>query len=112
MNQLKVCSKCHLELPIDQFTVTNQAKSYRRGHCRSCESARVRAYYAASPDYRAKTKANSTKQAKANPERAAVWRRRADIKRRFGITVEQYNQLLAAQGGACALCGATVCLRF
>lgn len=106
MKQMKVCSKCHLELPIDRFTVTNAAKGYRRGHCKTCESARVRAYYAANPDYRSRCAANSTKQAKSNPMRHAIWRRRSDLKRRFGITPDQYDQLLAAQGRACALCGA------
>ena len=105
--ELKVCSKCHLELPISKFSVVDKARQRRRAHCADCESARVRAYYAASPEYRTKTKANSTKQAKANPERAAVWRRRADINRKFGLTTDQFDQLLAAQRSACALCGAT-----
>lgn len=31
----------------------------------------------------------------------------AALKRKFGITLEQYEQLLAAQGGACSVCGKT-----
>ena len=31
--------------------------------------------------------------------------RRKNLKDRYGITVEQYEEMLAAQGGKCALCG-------
>ena len=104
---LKACNKCHLELPLSSFTITNHAKGWRLGRCKACASARVRAYYAANEGYRAKSKANSTKQAKANPVRAAVWRRRADLKRKYGLTPDQFDQLFEVQGRKCALCGAT-----
>lgn len=31
------------------------------------------------------------------------------IKGRYGITSEQYHEILASQGGGCAICGTTVC---
>lgn len=33
--------------------------------------------------------------------------RSATFMRRYGITLEQYNEMLDAQGGACAICGET-----
>lgn len=104
--ELKVCNKCHLELPLSSFTVTNKAKGWLLGSCKSCAAARVRAYYAANPDYRAKTKANAAKQAKANPERHAYRARKAKLKADYNLTLEQFDQLLEGQKGCCALCGA------
>lgn len=101
----KVCNKCRLELPIAEFAITDRSRGYRKGHCRACESARLRAYYAANPEYRAKTKANSAEWIKKNPEAFAVVRRRVALKRNYGLTLEQFDQMVAAQGGKCALCG-------
>lgn len=41
---------------------------------------------------------------KANPERWALHQRRAHLKRRYGITIEQYDEMLARQDGRCAFC--------
>ena len=102
----RICSKCHLEKPIANFGVTNAAKGWRRGFCKACESARVRAYYASNAGYREKAKANSTKQAKADPARRARHARKTKLKTDYGISPAQFDQLLAAQDGKCALCGA------
>ena len=42
-----------------------------------------------------------------NPERATYLRRRWMLREKYGITPEQYDEMLAAQGGGCAICGRT-----
>jgi hypothetical protein len=37
--------------------------------------------------------------------RTPVKEKDRDLQRKFGITLEQYNEMLAAQNGVCALCG-------
>lgn len=55
---------------------------------------------------------DGTKAAKA--ARMREWRRRnllhaknTEMKRRYGITLAQYSDMLSQQGGGCAICGAT-----
>lgn len=43
---------------------------------------------------------------RANPEKAALAQRRSDLKRKYGISLERYEEMLAEQAGGCALCGA------
>lgn len=43
-----------------------------------------------------------------DPEvRKSFWAR--NLRRKFGITVEQYEEMLEAQEGGCAICGTTDC---
>ena len=41
---------------------------------------------------------------KANPERFARNQRRSLLKKRYGITPEQYDEIFKRQGGVCAIC--------
>ena len=40
-----------------------------------------------------------------NPDKVALKDRRRALKMRYGMTLDDYNRLLASQGGGCAVCG-------
>jgi len=40
-----------------------------------------------------------------NKEKVKSKNRKADLKRRFGITIEKYNQMLKQQNNVCCICG-------
>jgi hypothetical protein len=42
-----------------------------------------------------------------NPEQIAEIERRSKFKRQYGISLEQYDEMLENQGGGCAICGTT-----
>jgi len=47
-----------------------------------------------------------------DPEKRAEWaakERNRHLKRKYGLSAETYNNLLASQNGGCAICGATEC---
>lgn len=41
----------------------------------------------------------------ANPKRVRLEWRKADLKRKFGMSIDTYYEMLRAQDGACAICG-------
>lgn len=80
----KQCSRCKLYYPITNFRLKGTLKSgiiRRHSHCRIC--ARV--------DHPIRT-----------PEEDRI-----RTVGKYGLTVLQWNEMFAAQGGACALCRST-----
>lgn len=76
------CPKCGEDKPADEFASDRTQRSGRNGYCRACRAAWAREHRRRDPaaDHRAR------------------------LRRRYGITPEQYDTMLAEQGGRCAIC--------
>lgn len=83
------CSKCREIKPYDQFSRRGQSDGVvlYKSKCKPCNAAQAREWYS------------------RNSERGLTNRRRLQLKADYGITPEQYEAMLTAQGGVCAICG-------
>ena len=80
----KICTKCNQELPLEDFyktgRKTDKDPNQRHSVCKTCTIARLKANY--------------------NPETY----RRQHLRRKYDISLEEYNEMLLLQGGNCAVC--------
>ncbi len=112
---MKRCKKCGAVKPMSDFHRDAAANDGRRNECKVCNLAAQTAKRRANPQA---NRDRVRQWQRANPEKVAArraayvasgWRsisnRKSHLKRRFGLTLEQYDEMLRSQGGGCALCG-------
>lgn len=99
----KICTDCKIEKPITEFGKQGQHKDGLNSWCKKCMSKRQKIYQ---KKYRASGKANVTRNKWYNNNRKKYNRMllKSHLKRHYGITVEQYEQMLANQNCVCAIC--------
>lgn len=111
---LKRCKVCGEEKPLSDFAKIKGGLHGRRNWCRPCAAEhlrqwreknrdRVQAYtqeYNKRPERREKHRERSRARYHANKDRA----RNDYLVREFGISLTEYNDLLVAQNGSCAIC--------
>lgn len=80
----KTCPCCRRALPRDAFHTSCKNKDGLQSYCKSCSKIRTRD--------RSKTPARRE------------WHRRWQYADKYGLTIEQYDQLLVAQNNSCTVC--------
>lgn len=83
MKTEKRCTRCKQIKPLDAFHFEKARREGRSVWCRQCKNFYVKEYR------------------KANPIIDRIKR----LKKRFGLTLEEYDKLFKKQNGICAVCG-------
>lgn len=91
---MRTCSKCREKKEELDF-------SQRNGWCKKCKMLNEREYRRTR---RSKINARRRQFYRDNPEHYAAIMHKERLKRRYGLTVADYDQMFASQGGVCALC--------
>ena len=87
---MKICTKCGAEKQDECFYLDSRAPDGFRNPCKECSGKTQRAY-------------RKKEQGKDN-----LFFQRNNLKYRFGITPEEKQEMLRAQGGKCAICGEVI----
>lgn len=98
---MRLCFKCEVERPEDEFYLDKTRTSGLDNVCKPCRQARRRERYAANHNG-AKDKARESYARNTEAFRHAQFVQR--LWRVYRLTEVQFNWLLDSQGGVCALC--------
>ena len=81
----KHCKGCDTTKPIDEFYLRNKTSMRRHSTCKECDKNRISKTYWEDP---------------------SVYQN-SHLKRNYGITLNDYNQMLTEQNDSCAICKTT-----
>jgi hypothetical protein len=110
---MKRCKKCGELKPLTEFHRATGMADGHRSECKECHRVRMRAWYQANREraiaevkrWQQENKDQLHAYRKQYRQRRKMEERDAYLRRTFGIFQADYEELLARQGGGCAICG-------
>jgi len=82
----KQCKRCFVKKPLSLFFKDSRAKDKKRAYCKQCDRIR----------------ADSWKE--SNKERVAQYNSNYKLQYNYGLSIEEYEELLSKQNNKCAIC--------
>jgi len=91
---MKVCSRCKVRKPLGDFHNSSKSPDGKQGYCKQC----VKEHQQGRPRQSAEASAKWY----ANGGNRKI--RDRNLRKQYGITLEQYEEMRDVQNGVCAIC--------
>ena len=104
---MRVCNKCKVEKPLSEYGKDKNGLDGYTYLCKECRRAANKAWRAANKDKVKEINLRSKDRRKNyyNSGKGVESSRRAHLKRKFNMTLEEYNVMSEAQDHKCYICG-------
>ena len=106
---MKTCTACNIYKEFSYFAKNKLGKDGLHSKCRVCQREYRRSWYVSNKE---NARAINKKWADNNPSHSKEWyqknklnQRDQQLRKQFGITLEQYDQMLLIQDSKCKICG-------
>ena len=86
---IRVCKECKVAQPLQEYHKCSANKGGRKPVCRTCNNLKTR-------------EARRLKGRTETPEQRRKW----SLKAKYGISLEDYTELMVLQNGKCKICNA------
>lgn len=103
----KFCTGCNKTKPLSDYHIDRSEKDGHRFQCKECRNAKQKEYAKNNKQLIKERNKKRAKYRKAYYQSPAGIEssRRAHLKRMFGITLEEYDQMSEEQNHVCDICG-------
>lgn len=106
----QTCTTCKAEKPLADYWKDSSRRSGHYPVCKPCSAAAKRASERRVKErdpaaFTARHKEYKRRYAARHPERMREADRRRRLAHKYGLTVKQYDDMVAAQQGQCGVCG-------
>jgi Recombination endonuclease VII len=101
---MKKCSKCGVQKPLSEFTKKKTNKDGFDLWCKYCKSAAHKNWIQSNQPQKKKCVLRALQWNLKNKEKRQIIVKRNNYKKRYGLSIEQKQELIDKQDNKCAIC--------